>query len=147
MKFIVESVNISKKKGVQKHEVEKIELLKDFGIRGDAHSGEWHRQVSFLAGEAVDVMKKKVRDLQLLPGAFGENIVTRGIDWTRVMKGGKISINEAELEVTQLGKVCHDRCAIYDAAGDCIMPTQGIFAKVIRGGIIHAGDSGHYRFG
>jgi len=147
MKFKVESVNISKEKGVQKHEVEEIELVENFGITGDAHSGLWHRQVSFLAGEAVDVMKKKVKDIELLPGAFGENIVTRGINWTQVKVGGRITINKVVLEVTQLGKVCHDRCAIYYAAGDCIMPTQGIFATVIKGGKIHAGDSGDYHFG
>lgn len=146
MKFKVESVNISKEKGIQKHEVEEIELVENFGIKGDAHSGKWHRQVSFLAGEAVDHMKKKVRETKLLPGAFGENIVTRGINWTQVKVGGRIIINEAELEVTQLGKVCHDRCAIYNAAGECIMPTQGIFARVIKGGKIHAGDSGDYGF-
>lgn len=147
MKFTVESVNVSKEKGVQKVEVEVVELVENLGIRGDAHAGEGLRQVSFLAGEAVDVMKKKVKGITLLPGAFGENIVTRGINWTRVKKGGRIFISGAELEVTQLGKVCHDRCAIYYAAGDCIMPTQGIFARVIKGGKIHAGDSGHYCFG
>jgi len=147
MKFKIESVNISKKKGVQKHAVETIELVENLGVKGDAHSGKWHRQVSFLAGEAVDAMKKKVENIELFPGAFGENIVTRGINWTRVEVGGKIIINEAELEVTQLGKVCHDRCAIYYAAGDCIMPTQGIFARVLKGGTIRAEDSGYYRFG
>jgi TatD DNase family protein len=147
MTFKVDSVNISEEKGVQKNAVEEIELVVDLGIKGDAHSGLWPRQVSFLAGEAVDEMKNKVRNIELLPGAFGENIVTRGIDWTKTQVGGKITINEVVLEVTQLGKICHDKCAIYYAAGECIMPSQGIFARVIKGGKIHAGDSGDYRFG
>jgi len=142
IEFRVESVNISEKKGVQKHEVEEIELVAGFGIKGDAHAGKWHRQVSFLAGEGVDKMKAK--GLELAPGAFGENIVTRGIDWSRVKVGGKVSINEIILTVTQIGKECHDHCAIYEAAGECIMPTQGIFTKVIKGGRIRAQDRGYY---
>ena len=142
IEFIVESVNTSKKKGVQKHEVEEIEIIVDLGIKGDAHAGKWNRQVSFLAGEGVDKMKAKGLDLE--PGAFGENVVTRGIDWSRVNVGGKIFINDLILEVTQIGKECHDHCAIYEAAGECIMPTQGIFTKVIKGGRIRAQDSGYY---
>jgi MOSC domain-containing protein YiiM len=142
IEFKVESVNISKKKGVQKHAVEEIELIVDLGIKGDAHAGKWHRQVSFLAGEGVDKMKAK--GLELQPGAFGENVVTRGFDWSQAKVGGKIYVNDLILEITQIGKECHDHCAIYEAAGECIMPTQGIFVKVIKGGRIRAQDSGYY---
>jgi len=100
--------------------------------------------VSFLAAEDIEEMEKK--GLTLKPGAFGENIVTRGIDWTQVTCGGKIFIGEAELEVTQIGKECHAPCAIYHSVGYCIMPERGVFARVIKGGRINAGDIGYYRF-
>lgn len=143
MKFKVESVNIAAVKGVQKHEVPEIDCRENFGIEGDAHAGAWHRQVSLLAGEAVDAMKAK--GLDLAPGAFGENIVTRGVDWSRAKVGKRITIGVVELQITQIGKECHSRCAIYYAAGECIMPSQGIFAKVLKGGKIHAQSSGDYR--
>ena len=142
MKFKVESVHIAAKKGIAKHEVAQIFLLENFGIEGDAHAGSWHRQVSLLAGEAIDAMKAK--GLVLAPGAFGENIVTRGVDWTRAKVGEMIAINEVELEITQIGKECHSHCAIYYSAGECIMPKQGIFAKVLKGGKIDAQSSGDY---
>jgi len=145
VKFKVESVNIAAEKGVQKHEVAEIILKENFGIAGDAHAGDWHRQVSLLAGEAVDAMKAK--GLDLAPGAFGENIVTRGVDWSRAQVGERIMIGAVELQITQIGKECHSRCAIYYAAGDCIMPSQGIFAKVLKGGRINAESSGDYRIG
>jgi MOSC domain-containing protein YiiM len=146
MKFKVESVNISEKKGVQKHPVDEIELIENLGIRGDAHAGTWHRQVSFLSAEAVDRFKKKNPEIKISSGDFGENIVTRGVEWADASVGEKIRINGAELEVTQIGKTCHDHCAIYEAAGECIMPTQGIFARVLTGGKICAEDSGDYGF-
>jgi MOSC domain-containing protein YiiM len=142
VKFTVESVNIAAAKGVPKHEVLEIACRENYGIEGDAHAGDWHRQVSLLAGEAIDAMKAK--GLTLAPGAFGENIVTRGVDWSRAKIGDSISIDEVELLITQIGKECHSRCAIYYAAGDCIMPKQGIFAKVLKGGKIHAQSSGDY---
>ena len=145
MKFEIVSVNISEKKGIQKRPVESIKLIKDYGIDGDAHAGKWHRQISFLAGEAVDTMRTRAAGgIEIKDGDFGENIVTRGIDWTGVRIGEKVIIGEAELEITQIGKECHSRCAIYDAVGDCIMPRMGVFAKVLKGGTIHAGDSGYY---
>ena len=144
MKFNIESVNISKKKGVQKQPVEAVECIENYGIKGDAHAGDWHRQVSFLAGEAIDTMRAGAGTFEIKHGDFGENIVTRGIDWAQVNTGVKIVIGNVKLEVTQIGKECHDRCAIFDAIGDCIMPRQGIFAKVIEGGTIHVGDSGYY---
>ncbi len=145
MKFTVESVSIAATKGVQKHEVPEIVLRAAFGIEGDAHAGAWHRQVSLLAGEAIDAMKAK--GLDLAPGAFGENIVTRGVDWSQARVGEVIIIGEVEMQITQIGKECHSRCAIYYAAGDCIMPRLGIFARVLKGGTIHAQSSGDYRIG
>lgn len=146
MEFVIESVNISESKGVQKHPVEKIELRIGHGIEGDAHAGDWHRQVSFLAGEAVDRMKEILKeggsDLVLDHGAFAENIVTRGVDWKTMRPGARIKVNDVELEITQIGKECHSGCAISVAAGDCIMPREGIFAKVLEGGVIHPGDKG-----
>ncbi|MFH2108277.1 MAG: MOSC domain-containing protein [Chrysiogenia bacterium] len=142
MKFKVESVNIAAAKGVQKHEVPEIVCRENFGIEGDAHAGDWHRQISLLAGEAVDAMKAK--GLDLVPGAFGENIVTRGVDWSRAQVGKTITIGAVELQITQIGKECHSPCAIYYKAGECIMPSQGIFTKVLKGGRIHAQSSGYY---
>jgi MOSC domain-containing protein YiiM len=143
VKFKVESLNIANAKGVAKHEVSEIVLKENFGIDGDAHAGPWHRQVSLLAGEAIDAMKAK--GLTLAPGAFGENIVTRGVDWSRAKVGETIAIADVELQITQIGKECHSHCAIYYSAGECIMPRQGIFAKVLKGGRINAQSSGDYR--
>lgn len=147
MKFKIESVNISREKGVQKHPVEEIECIEAYGINGDAHAGRWHRQVSLLGAEAIDSMKARAGDFKIKYGDFAENIVTRGIDWTQVKVGGKIVIDDVLLEVTQIGKECHSNCAIYDAVGECIMPTQGVFTKVIKGGKLHAGSSGYYSIG
>ena len=145
MKFTVEAVSIAAEKGIQKHEVPEIVCRENFGIEGDAHAGAWHRQVSLLAGEAIEAMKAK--GLDLAPGAFGENIVTRGVDWSTARVGETIRIGDVELEITQIGKECHSRCAIFYAAGDCIMPRQGIFTRVLKGGTIHAQSCGDYRIG
>lgn len=142
MKFTVEAVCISQEKGMQKHVVESVRLKENYGIEKDAHAGKWDRQVSLLSVEAVETMRTE--GLELKPGAFGENIVTRGIDWTEAKVGGVIRINGAVLEITQIGKECHDPCSIFYAAGRCVMPEKGIFAKVIKGGIIHAESSGDY---
>ena len=147
MNFNIESVNISEKKGVQKHPVGKVILLKDFGIKDDAHAGKWHRQVSLLALEAIQDMRERAGSLIIKNGDFGENIITKGINLSKVEIGGMITINNVVLEITQIGKECHSGCAIYDAVGECIMPTQGIFARVIAGGEISAEDSGNYSFG
>jgi MOSC domain-containing protein YiiM len=140
--FTVEAVATANAKGVAKRETAEIKLRTDFGIVGDAHAGPGLRQVSLLAGEAIDAMKAK--GLELAPGAFGENIVTRGVDWSRAKIGAIITIGPVRLQITQIGKECHSRCAIYYSAGECIMPSQGIFAKVIAGGKIHAHSRGHY---
>jgi MOSC domain-containing protein YiiM len=134
------SVNISDKKGIRKKPVEEILVKTDFGIEGDAHaSSEWHRQVSLLALESIN----KMRDagLEVHPGDFAENITTEGMDLVSLPVGTKIHIgNEVVGEVSQIGKECHTRCAIYYQAGDCVMPKEGIFIKVVKGGKVAPGD-------
>ena len=134
----VTSVNISEKKGTVKHPVEEARLLPHHGIVGDAHAGDWHRQVSMLAEESVD----KLRDLlpQLKAGAFAENINTVGIDLKSLPGGTRLQIGTAVAEVTQIGKECHNDCAIKKATGTCVMPTEGIFAAVLQEGTVRAGD-------
>ena len=136
----VTSVNISTAKGTRKSEVPLIRLVRDHGIEGDAHAGNWHRQISMLAEESVDTMRA-VCSLPLTAGAFAENINTEGIDLKALPVGTHLRIGEAEVEVTQIGKRCHnDGCAIQRAAGHCVMPTEGIFVIVIREGIVRKGD-------
>lgn len=135
----VVAVCISANKGERKSPVEAVELRVNHGIVGDAHAGEWHRQVSLLAEESID--KMRLQGLSVDPGAFAENITTRNIELTTLPVGAKVSVGEALLEITQIGKECHTRCAIYHLAGDCVMPKEGIFAKVLRGGTVRPGDS------
>ena len=132
--FAILSINISVKTGEQKRPVEKAVLRENYGIEGDAHAGDWHRQVSLLADEAIETMRNKGVDLDY--GDFAENITTRGVPLDELPLGTRLEIGEALLEVTQIGKECHHGCAIYQAVGDCVMPRKGIFAKVIRGGEI-----------
>jgi MOSC domain-containing protein YiiM len=133
------SIAVSKKKGTVKQTVEAAELVVEHGIRGDAHAGPWHRQVSFLAAESI--AKARARGLQVSFGDFAENIATRGIDWLKVPIGTLVELGDsAVVEITQIGKECHTRCAIYYKAGDCIMPREGIFGKVLQGGSIRKGD-------
>lgn len=133
------AVSVSDKKGERKHNVESISLREDFGITGDAHAGSGHRQVSFLAEESIKKMRLKGLDVK--PGDFAENITTKGIDLLK-LKIGEIfkAGNGVIFEVSQIGKVCHTRCAIYYQAGDCVMPREGIFARVLKGGVIKPGD-------
>ena len=145
MPFTIEAVCVAARKGEPKRAVAEVRLVAGAGIEGDAHAGSGHRQVSFLAGEDVDTLRAE--GLDLAAGAFGENIVTRGIDWRIARIGGRVEIGAARLEITQIGKECHTPCAIYRAAGRCIMPDLGIFAKVLKEGVVHAGDCGDYRFG
>ena len=133
----VVSVNISLKKGEKKVPVSFAELRENHGIVGDAHAGDWHRQVSLLAEESIDKMRRLGLDVD--PGAFAENITTSGLDLVSLPIGTRLAIGEALVEVTQIGKECHTRCAIYHQAGDCVMPKEGIFAKVLRGGAVQAG--------
>lgn len=137
----VEAVCISEKKGIVKKEQTSVLLKADWGIEKDAHAGNWHRQVSLLAGESIDVVKNTLPSLK--NGAFAENIITRGIDLTALKIGDRLQIGETViLEITQIGKECHNSgCAIKKLTGDCIMPREGLFAKVIAGGNIRSSDS------
>ncbi len=133
------AVCISLKKGEQKKEIPFAECVVDFGIKGDAHGGNWHRQISLLAKESVDEMR--ARGLTLINGDFAENIVTEGIDLKGLPVGTRLLVgSKVVLEVTQIGKECHSGCVIMQKAGKCVMPTDGIFAKVIVGGVVKGDD-------
>jgi MOSC domain-containing protein YiiM len=136
----VVSINISDTKGVRKKPVVEALIRTDYGIEGDAHSSsEWHRQVSLLALESIKKMQEMGLDVH--PGDFAENITTEGIDLLSLPVGTRLQIGDAIIgEVSQIGKECHTRCAIYYQAGDCVMPKEGIFIKVIHGGKIRKGD-------
>lgn len=137
---VVVSVNISERKTVRKKNVDSCNILENRGLEGDAHAGDWHRQVSLLAEESIDKMRKL--GLKVGPGDFAENITTRGIDLVSLPLGTMITIGgKVLLEVSQIGKECHTRCAIYYQAGDCVMPREGIFAKVLKGGRVKVGDT------
>ncbi len=134
------SIAISKKKGTRKKSVKEARLIKDHGLDGDAHAGPWHRQVSFLASESIEGAREKGLDVTF--GDFAENIATEGIKWTELPIGTRVRLGETILvEVSQIGKECHNKCAIYYQAGDCIMPREGVFAKVLEGGTVALGDS------
>ncbi|WP_435052247.1 MOSC domain-containing protein [Geoanaerobacter pelophilus] len=135
----VVAVCISLNKGERKTPVDQVELRENHGIVGDAHAGEWHRQVSLLAMESI--AKMQALGLAVTTGDFAENITTQGIDLPALPIGTRLTVGETLLEVTQIGKECHTRCAIYHQAGDCVMPKEGIFAKVVLGGVIKPGDS------
>ncbi len=139
MSAVVVAVNISEKKGTIKHEVPAITLIPGHGIEGDAHAGNWHRQVSLLAEESIDSMR--AAGLMLGHGVFAENISTRGIDLWTMPVGTRLRIGKALLEITQIGKECHNDCEIKKQVGRCVMPTHGVFAVVLAGGIVCAGDS------
>lgn len=132
------AVCTSETRGVQKQSRKEALLEKDWGIRGDAHAGHWHRQVSLLSAEEVAAFNAKGADVR--PGAFGENLVVEGIDFRSLPVGTLLRCGDALLELTQIGKECHHHCAIYEKMGDCIMPRKGVFARVLAGGRISAGD-------
>ena len=135
----IASIAISKRKGTPKVPVEEGTLLIDFGLEGDAHGGAWHRQVSFLAAESIERVREEGLDVSF--GNFAENIATLGIDWQKVPVGTFVKLGDSALvEITQIGKDCHKKCAIYYQAGDCIMPREGIFGRVLKGGRIRRGD-------
>jgi molybdopterin adenylyltransferase len=135
----IKAISVSDRKGMRKTNVESAELLKDFGLAGDAHGGTWHRQVSLLAQESIETMRAK--GLDVVAGNFAENLTTEGIDLSVLEVGDHIMVGETELIISQLGKICHTRCAIYHQAGDCVMPREGIFGVVVRGGTIKVGDA------
>ena len=133
------SIAISKKKGTPKTPVSEAFISKDHGLEGAAHAGKWHRQVSFLSSESIESAKSQGLDVTF--GDFAENIASTGIDWKTLPLGTRVRLGESVLvEITQIGKECHDRCAIYKQVGDCVMPREGIFVKVLKGGTIGPED-------
>ncbi len=136
----IQAISVSQEKGVKKTNMQRVVLKEDFGIIGDAHAGTKNRQVSLLAIESIEKMKAK--GLKVKAGDFAENITTQGIDLLNFKIGDRVKIGqEVILEISQIGKECHTRCNIYYQAGDCVMPKEGIFAKVLKGGEIEVGDS------
>lgn len=134
----VKAICISERRGTQKHCIEKAELTTDWGIAGDAHGGKWHRQISLLSFERIEEFRKKGALIDF--GAFGENLVVEGFDFRNLPVGTRFQCNDVVLEMTQIGKECHTHCQIYHKMGDCIMPREGVFAKVIEEGTICIGD-------
>nr|WP_288826885.1 MOSC domain-containing protein [uncultured Clostridium sp.] len=132
------AVCISEKKGTQKKNVHMAEFIKEYGIKGDAHAGKWHRQVSLLSNDKIEAFKN--RGAEVAEGAFGENLIVEGIDFRSLPVGTRFQCNDVLLELTQIGKECHTGCEIYHKMGDCIMPREGVFARVLSGGIIREGD-------
>ncbi|MRR37688.1 MOSC domain-containing protein [bacterium] len=139
MSGTVIAVCVSQRKGEQKHNVDHAVLRAGHGIEGDAHAGDWHRQVSLLADESVDTMRG--RGVELAPGDFAENLTIKGIDLKSLAIGQRLKVGTSVvLEVTQIGKECHNDCAIKRQVGDCVMPREGVFARVVAGGEVKAGD-------
>lgn len=135
----IKAISISDRKGIRKNNIDSTRLIVEYGLESDAHAGKWHRQVSFLAQESIDSMRKK--GLDVVAGNFAENITTEGLDLVSLPVGRHLTIGDAELVISQLGKICHARCAIYHQAGDCVMPREGIFGVVLKNGTIHVGDT------
>ena len=138
MEGIIKAVCISEKRGTVKKNINEVKVIKDFGLEGDAHAGKWHRQVSFLSADIVDEFNEK--GASVIEGDFGENVLVYGIDFKKLPVGTKLICNDVKFEVTQIGKECHSHCEIYKRVGDCIMPREGIFARVLKGGVISEGD-------
>ena len=139
MEGIVRAVCLSKARGTEKTNVGRAELRPDWGLVGDAHAGHWHRQVSLLSADKIAAFNARGADVQ--PGAFGENLVVEGLDFRALPVGTLLRCGTALLEMTQIGKECHTHCAIYHRMGECIMPHEGVFAKVVEGGVIAVGDT------
>lgn len=136
----VVSINISSQKGIPKDPISEGVFIEGFGLKEDSHGGDWHRQVSLLGQESIDKIKAMgIKDLE--PGRFAENITTEGINLYELPIGTKLQIGETIQEVTQIGKECHTRCAIFHTVGDCVMPKEGIFTKVLKGGLVKPGDT------
>jgi MOSC domain-containing protein YiiM len=132
------SLNISLSKGISKEPVEEVTLRPGHGIEGDAHAGPWHRQISLLAVE--NILAQAAKGFDLHPGSYAENITTEGLELASLPLGTRLVAGEVELEITQIGKKCHAKCAIHQQVGDCIMPREGIFARVITGGVLKEGQ-------
>ncbi|WP_304205789.1 MOSC domain-containing protein [Fusobacterium perfoetens] len=138
LKGEIKAVCISEKKGTDKKNIHECEIIEGFGLKNDAHGGNWHRQISLLSYEKIEDFKK--RGGEVIDGSFGENLIVSGLDLVNIPIGTRLKINDIVLEVTQIGKECHSHCEIFKKVGDCIMPREGIFAKVISGGIIKEGN-------
>ncbi len=139
IKGTIKAISVSKSRGTQKSNVPSADLEIDFGIAGDAHGGDWHRQVSLLAVESIDKMIAK--GAKVAPGNFAENITTEGLNLSALEIGSKLKLGDgAEVEITQFGKECHSHCEVFQQIGDCIMPREGVFAKVLEAGHIKVGD-------
>ena len=132
------AVCTSPEKGTQKTDVKEAVFIEDFGIEGDAHAGKWHRQVSLLSYDKIRAFQE--RGARVGHGAFGENLVVEGIDFRTLPVGTRLDCGDVVLEITQIGKECHHGCRIFQEMGECIMPREGVFAKVVRGGVIRSGD-------
>jgi len=136
----IKAISISKEKGTQKTNVPQARLQTNFGVVGDAHAGNWNRQVSLLSIECIDEMDKK--GVNISPGDFAENITTERINLEALTIGSRLKLGSTvELEITKFGKTCHGHCQIYERIGDCVMPRKGVFAIVTHGGLIHVGDN------
>ena len=140
----VRAVCISEKRGTQKKNIESAVFVEDWGIQGDAHAGKWHRQVSLLSQETIEAFK--AHGAQITDGAFGENLVVSGYDFTKFPVGTRFACKDVVLELTQIGKECHHGCEIFQKMGECIMPTNGVFARVLHGGTIQTGDEFHVQY-
>ena len=140
----VRAVCISEKRGTQKKNIESAVFVEDWGIQGDAHAGKWHRQVSLLSQETIEAFK--ARGAEITDGAFGENLVVSGYDFTKFPVGTRFACKDVVLELTQIGKECHHGCEIFQKMGECIMPTTGVFARVLHGGTIQTGDEFHVQY-
>jgi len=132
------AISISEKRGIPKTNVETARLIANYGLEGDAHAGDWHRQLSLLAVESIAKMQARGADVH--PGNFAENITTEGIDIPNLQIGDRLTLGGAEVEITQIGKECHAHCEIFRQIGDCVMPREGVFARVLKGGELHVGD-------
>lgn len=134
----VMAVCISEQRGTKKTNIGEDELIENYGLKNDSHAGDWHRQVSLLCYERVEEFRE--RGSQVGDGDFGENLLVKGIDFKALPVGTILACNDVLLEITQIGKLCHSHCKIYEEVGDCIMPREGVFAKVTHGGTISVGD-------
>ena len=138
----ITGICISEKRGTSKHPVDEAVIREGWGIESDAHGGNWHRQISLLSQEKIDAFRRKGAEVK--PGAFGENLIVQGFDFKTLPVGTRLKCNDVILEITQIGKQCHNGCEIFKLMGDCIMPREGVFAKVIHGGTISEGDEMEY---
>ena len=132
------AVCISEQKGTEKHNVGSARFIEDWGVENDSHAGKWHRQVSLLSFEKIEAFRARGADVEF--GAFGENLVVEGFDFRTLPVGTKFKCNDVVLELTQIGKECHSCCAIFEKMGECIMPREGVFTRVLHGGVISVGD-------